>query len=45
MYLLKVASGNKNLGLEHNHIPSAHKRLVLQVYLGSNTLEFNAIHR
>ena len=22
-----------------------HKRLVLQVYLGSNTLEFSAIHR
>ena len=23
----------------------AHRRLVLQVYLGSNTLEFSAIHR
>ena len=23
----------------------AHKRLVLQVYFGSNTLEFSAIHR
>ena len=23
----------------------AHRRLVLQVYLGSNTIEFSAIHR
>ena len=23
----------------------AHRRLVLQVYLGSNTLEFSSIHR
>ena len=33
------------IGLEHNHTSSARKRLVLQVYLGLNTLEFSAIYR
>ena len=27
---------------EHNHTPNAHKRLVLQVYLSLNTLDFSA---
>ena len=27
---------------EHNRTPHAHERLVLQVYLGSNTLQFSA---
>ena len=45
VHLLNVASSNEYLGIEHNRIPSAPKRLVLQVYLGSNTFELSAIHR
>ena len=26
-------------------VQDAHKRLVLQVYLGSNTIEFSGMHR
>ena len=30
---------------KHNHTPRCSKRLVLQVYVGLNTLNFSAIHR